>query len=192
MMSKILFASDVHGSPAALKLLEKQLELLAPEQIIFLGDFLYHGPRNAMREDYAPQEAAAILNGWKGKISAVRGNCDSEVDQLLLDFPIQAEYALLLMDGHTCFLTHGHHWNAENPPPLGTADILCHGHTHIPCAEQVSETLCCWNPGSLSLPKGGFPPSFGWYENGTFTVRNLYTGEAFLSHTLPQPQEAAR
>ena len=172
---KILFASDIHGSPEALLKLESHLEKLQPEQIVLLGDELYHGPRNPLRPDYAPPNAADILNKYASKIIAVRGNCDAEVDQLLLKFPIMAEYSTLLVDGLKFFLTHGHHWNPDRLPPLGTADVLAYGHTHIPMLKKLESGVIALNPGSLSLPKGGFPASFAIYQDMKATIFNLET-----------------
>lgn len=174
---KLLFASDIHGSPEALEKLQQHIERFQPQQIILLGDLLYHGPRNPLKPDYAPQKVSEILNSLKDRIVAVRGNCDAEVDQMMLQFPIMAEYSIIMADEKKFFLSHGHHWNPDRLPPMGTADVLAYGHTHIPVLQKLECGITVINPGSLSLPKGGFPPSFAMFENGTFTIMNLDTLE---------------
>ncbi len=178
-MSKVLFFSDVHGSPESLAALADRIAELEPEQLVLLGDALYHGPRNPLRPDYRPPEAATRLNAWKERLIAVRGNCDCEVDQLLLEFPMMGDYAVLLLEGRKFFLTHGHHWNPQNPPPLGSADVLAFGHTHLPLAARLEDGLAVFNPGSISLPKGGNPPSFGFYQDGVLELRELASGRVF-------------
>lgn len=138
---KVLFFSDVHGSPESVTLLRRQIDRLAPEQLVLLGDVLYHGPRNPLRPDYAPQLVVEQLNGLKERITAVRGNCDSEVDQMLLAFPIMSEYATLLADGRRFFLTHGHHWGPGNPPPLPAGAVLA-------CGTPIFRSSRCWRTAS--------------------------------------------
>ena len=181
---KILFFSDVHGSPESLELLLKRIEAFAPDHLVLLGDALYHGPRNPLKPDYAPKQTADLLNSVKDKLTAVRGNCDSEVDQMMLDYPMMSDYAALLADGHRFFLTHGHHWNPGQLPPLGSGDVLCYGHTHIPQAERITDDLTAFNPGSLSLPKGGYAASYGIYENNTLTVLELESGKIIFQTVL--------
>ncbi len=165
-MTRLLFFSDVHGSPGALRRLENHMNQLSPDRLILLGDALYHGPRNPLPSDYNPKEVASILNGWKTRILAIRGNCDSEVDQMMLDFPILGDYSMLLADGMTFFLTHGHHFSPDNPPPLNESDsVLAYGHTHIPKNERCGG-LRIFNPGSVTSPKENNPPTFGWYDSG--------------------------
>ena len=168
---RLLFLSDIHGSPANLLAVTAWLDAHPVEQIILLGDLLYHGPRNRLTEDYAPPSVVDILNGLKEKLIAVRGNCDCEVDQMLLQFPMLGDYSTLLADGQRFFLSHGHVWNPGNPPPIGTCSVLCYGHTHIPeLRRDAGLGLVYFNPGSLSLPKGGFPPSYGLYEDRHFAI----------------------
>ena len=183
---KVLFFSDVHGSPESVTLLRRQIDRLAPEQLVLLGDVLYHGPRNPLRPDYAPQLVVEQLNGLKERITAVRGNCDSEVDQMLLAFPIMSEYATLLADGRHFFLTHGHHWGPGNPPPLPAGAVLACGHTHIPQLEVLENGIVAFNPGSVSLPKGGYKASFGVYEDGTLRICELESGNEMMSMQLQQ------
>ena len=174
---KILFFSDVHGSPESLERLLAWADRWNPELFVLLGDVLYHGPRNPLKPDYAPQRVAGLLNPLREKIVAVRGNCDSEVDQMMLEFPLMADYSTLLAEGRKFFLTHGHHWNPASPPPVGTGSVLAFGHTHIPCLEMCADGLIAFNPGSISLPKGGNPASFGWFEDGILRVLELESGK---------------
>lgn len=184
MQMKILFFSDVHGSPESLKQLWKQQESREPDQLVLLGDALYHGPRNPLRPDYAPPEVVPMLNAEKERIIAVRGNCDSEVDQMLLEFPIMADFSTLYVDGIKFFLTHGHRWNPGAPPPVSIGTVLTYGHTHLPQLERLENGLIAFNPGSISLPKGGNPASFGWYEDGTLRVLELESGREMAALTL--------
>ncbi|MGE0969700.1 phosphodiesterase [Klebsiella sp. WOUb02] len=169
---RLMFASDIHGSlPAA----ERVLELFAQsgaQWLIILGDLLNHGPRNALPEGYAPAEVAGKLNGAAPRIIAVRGNCDSEVDQMLLDFPITAPWQQVLAEQQRMFLTHGHLYSPEKLPPLCAGDVLVYGHTHIPVAEKRGD-IFLFNPGSVSLPKGGFPASYGLLEGDRLQVLAL-------------------
>lgn len=173
---KILFFSDVHGSPQSMTRLLDRIGRFAPDHLVLLGDVLYHGPRNPLRPDYAPPAVVEQLNSLKRRITAVHGNCDSEVDQALLEFPIMAEYATLLAGGRRFFLTHGHHWNPGNPPPLEAGDVLACGHTHIPRLERLESGIIAFNPGSISLPKGGSGPTYGEYENDILRIRGLEDG----------------
>jgi putative phosphoesterase len=177
---RLLFISDIHGSPESLVKLSSHMERWRPEHLVILGDVLYHGPRNPLRPDYAPVDVCNWLNQHKKLIVAVRGNCDSEVDQAMLDFPLMADYSTLLVDGYKFFLTHGHHYRPGHFPPMGTGEIFAYGHTHIPHLEVVSENLVAFNPGSLSLPKASMPASFGRYEDGTLYVVNLDSGQEMM------------
>ncbi|MDD4817515.1 MAG: phosphodiesterase [Victivallaceae bacterium] len=178
---KLLFFSDIHGVPATLKRLFEQAETLCPDQLVLLGDALYHGPRNGVPPLYDPRETAALLNQRKREIIAVRGNCDSEVDQMMLEFPVMADFSEILADGRRFFLTHGHRWNAANLPPLPHGTVMAHGHTHIAEIGRIeNEDLTIFNPGSISLPKNGAPQSFGWFDGRTLSVRRLDNG-AILS-----------
>ena len=137
-----------------------------------MGDILYHGPRNDLPERYAPKEVMAMLNAVKEKLLCVRGNCDTEVDQMVLEFPILSETALIYADGKTIFATHGHKFNIDNLPPLNKGDILVYGHTHIPLKEEKDGILCL-NPGSVSIPKEGSGHSYIIYENGEIEFKTL-------------------
>ncbi|MGN0106627.1 MAG: phosphodiesterase [Hominilimicola sp.] len=169
---KLMFASDIHGSAYyAEKMRQAYMEEKA-DKLILLGDLLYHGPRNDLPRDYAPKNVIEILNGMKEEILCVRGNCDTEVDQMVLDFPILADYAVIYADGKTLYLTHGHKFNPENPPKLKTGDYLINGHTHIPANEDRGDFIYI-NPGSVSIPKNGSGHSYMIYENGKFELKEL-------------------
>ena len=129
---KIVFMSDIHGVPSALEAALSAADALGYDRLALLGDLLYHGPRNGVPDFYDPVKVARILNGLKDRIVAVRGNCDAEVDQMMFDFPMMSDYALLEAGPETFFLTHGHLWNENRLPPLGIGSVLAHGHTHIP------------------------------------------------------------
>lgn len=152
---KWLVASDIHGSALFTRQLLERFRAEEADRLLLLGDLLYHGPRNDLPEGYAPKEVIRLLNSVKGRIFCVRGNCEAEVDQMVLEFPVLAEYALLEWNGHLIFATHGHHYNIQHPPLLQPGDILLHGHTHIPARETWGKDNRYWNPGSISLPKQG-------------------------------------
>ena len=169
---KLMFASDIHGSlPATERVLERFAQSGA-QWLIILGDVLNHGPRNALPEGYAPADVAVKLNGVAQRVIAVRGNCDSEVDQMLLDFPITAPWQQVLSERYRLFLTHGHLYSPEKMPPLAAGDVLVYGHTHIPVAEKRGD-IFLFNPGSVSIPKGGFPASYGLLEGDRLQVLAL-------------------
>lgn len=151
----LMIASDIHGSGYYCREMMRAFERERPERLLLLGDILYHGPRNDLPRDYAPKEVSAMLNGIKGRVLCVRGNCDCEVDQMMLEFPIMAEYCLLYCGGRMVFATHGHVFNTKRPPALAMGDILLHGHTHIPAWESFGEGNMYVNPGSVSIPKEG-------------------------------------
>lgn len=161
---KILFLSDIHGVPSALEQALAAAEPMKYDKIVLLGDLLYHGPRNGVPDFYDPVKVVEILNGLKDKIIAVRGNCDAEVDQMMFRFPMMGDYAILDAEREKFFLTHGHLWNECNLPPLGTGTVLAHGHTHVPELKRLECGVTVFNPGSVSLPKGGSSRSFGFYD----------------------------
>ena len=169
---KWMIASDIHGSAAYC---EKLLAAFGREQadrLLLLGDLLYHGPRNDLPQGYAPKEVIAQLSGVKDKVFCVRGNCEAEVDQMVLPFPVLADYCLLEQKGRVIFATNGHHYNLENPPLLQPGDVLLHGHTHIPAKDN---SLGFWylNPGSVSIPKENSPHSYMTLEDGQFLWKDL-------------------
>ena len=161
---KIVFMSDIHGVPSALKVALSAADSLGYDRLALLGDLLYHGPRNGVPNFYDPVEVAKTLNGLKDRIVAVRGNCDAEVDQLMFEFPMMGDYAVLEEGKETFFLTHGHLWNENRLPPLGMGTVLAHGHTHVPELKRLECGLTIFNPGSVSLPKGGSVRSFGYFD----------------------------
>ena len=171
---KLMIASDLHGSAPACKRLLDAFTASGADRLILLGDLLYHGPRNDIPEGYDPKAVIAMLSEQAHKLFCVRSNCDTEVDQMVLPFPILAETALLFVDGRTWFACHGHRAGA-NPtakdlPKLPAGSVVLSGHTHIPVLEENAEGVLLFNPGSVSIPKGGFPASYGVYEDGGFAV----------------------
>lgn len=174
---KIMFASDIHGSAYYCRRMLDIYEQSGAGRLVLLGDILYHGPRNDLPREYAPKEVIAMLNPLKNQIYGVRGNCDTEVDQMVLDFPILADYGLLLIEGRAFYATHGHIYNQDNLPPLQDGDVLIHGHTHLLKAETMETETCgritVLNPGSVSIPKGGNPNTYAMLEDGVFTIRTL-------------------
>ena len=172
-MAKIFIASDIHGDAETTKKLLERYKESGAEKLVLLGDVLYHGPRNDLPAGYAPKKVIELLNPLKDEILAVRGNCDTEVDQMVLSFPVLAEYAFLTFDGLRIFAYHGHNFNTEKLPPLAKGDILLHGHTHIPAADSFGEDNWYVNPGSVSIPKMDSPKSYILYENRVFSFRTL-------------------
>lgn len=180
---KLLIASDLHGSAYYTQMLLAREAQEAPEKLILLGDVLYHGPRNDLPRDYAPKQVIAQLSPLAEKILCVRGNCDCEVDQMVLPFPVLADYGWLYLDGRTVYLTHGHIINKAHPLAFAKGDILLHGHTHIPACEDCGDFMYL-NPGSVSIPKEGSAHSYMVYENGVFCWKDLLTGERYLEYRL--------
>ncbi len=169
---KLFFISDIHGSISSLRTALDFFESERADRIIVLGDSLYHGPRNPLPEDYSPAEVAALLNCYKDKIIAVRGNCDSEVDQMLIEYPMMETSSTVLLNDRKMFLTHGHIYNPENLPHLSSGDIFAFGHIHLPVAEKQGEVYI-FNPGSITLPKGGNPKSYGIYDGNNLSVKSF-------------------
>jgi len=164
---KLLFLSDIHGVPSTLEAALASADSLGYDRIVLLGDVLYHGPRNGVPNFYDPVKVAQLLNARKDRILAVRGNCDAEVDQMMLEFPIMSDYALVEAGRETFFVTHGHLWNEYKLPPVGLGTVLVHGHTHVPELKKLECGLTIFNPGSVSLPKGGAVRSYGYYDGET-------------------------
>ena len=164
---KFIIASDIHGSAFWCEKLMALVERENPDKLILLGDLLYHGPRNDLPKGYAPKQVIPMLSKYADKIIAVRGNCEAEVDQMVLPFPCMAEFSQLLADGRTFYLTHGHHHNPDNLPPLTEGSIFLSGHTHVKL-DEVRHGIRCLNPGSVSIPKDG-SHSCMVYENGNFS-----------------------
>ena len=164
---KIAFMSDIHGVPSKLAAALAAADALGFDRLVLLGDLLYHGPRNGVPSFYDPETVAAMLNARKERIIAVRGNCDAEVDQMMFEFPMMSDYAVLDAGAETFFLTHGHLWNEWSLPPIGMGTVLVHGHTHVPEQKKLKCGLTIFNPGSVSLPKGGSSCGFGYFDGTT-------------------------
>lgn len=170
---KIAFISDVHGVPGALKKALAIADAYGAERIALLGDLMYHGPRNGVPGMYDPVEVAELLNERKSSIVAVRGNCDTEVDQVMLHFPMMSDYAELWADGKLFFLTHGHIWNEYRLPPLPEGSILCHGHTHTPVKHVLPDGTVIFNPGSVAMPRGGSERMMGFWDGSSLRHINI-------------------
>lgn len=167
---KLFFASDLHGCLPATEAMLSQYHQSGAEHLILLGDILNHGPRNPVPEGYNPQAVSERLNQYAQHIIAVRGNCDSEVDQMLLSFPMMMDYAWVLLEGgRRLFLTHGHIYNSNNRPTLRSGDVIAHGHTHIPVAQWQQQQII-FNPGSVTFPRDGFAASYGLLDQGRLQV----------------------
>lgn len=181
---KILFASDIHGSASAAEMVLSRFETENCDRLILLGDLLYHGPRNDLPDRYAPKEVIQLLNNFRVTPLCVRGNCDAEVDQMVLQFPIMADSMLLPLPGKNCaFITHGHLFNTQCPPPYQPGDLLIHGHTHVHGVWQ-QEDYTYINPGSAALPKENQPKSCMVYEDGVFYIKNLETGAVLMTYQV--------
>ena len=166
---KLIIASDIHGSAYWCQKLMDFIQQEQPDRVILLGDLLYHGPRNDLPRDYAPKQVIPMLSGLKELIIAVRGNCEAEVDQMVLPFPCLADYSQLLVDGKLFHLSHGHHQNPQALPPLPAGSVFLYGHTHVKF-DQVIDGVRCLNPGSVSIPKDG-SHSCILYEDGIFSFK---------------------
>ena len=179
---KWMIASDLHGSAYYCRKMIEAFHREKADRLLLLGDLLYHGPRNDLPRDYAPKQVIPQLNALKEQILCVRGNCDTEVDQMVLEFPIMAEYAHVCDGKATLFVTHGHTFNEKNLPPLHRGDILLNGHTHIPkCADH--ETYLYMNPGSVSIPKEDSPHGYITLENDVFLWKDL-NGDIYMEYSL--------
>ena len=182
---KLIIASDIHGAAEQCELLIRAIERERPDRVVLLGDLLYHGPRNDLPPDYGPRRVIELLSALDPAPLAVRGNCDAEVDQMVLPFPCMADFATLRDDatGHTLFFTHGHiygpglHNSVDRPPELKPGDALIYGHTHIKVLAELplpgGDTFTAFNPGSVGIPKDG-SASYGIYQDGHFAHRLLF------------------
>ncbi|MDD2447701.1 MAG: phosphodiesterase [Tissierellia bacterium] len=169
---KLFFISDIHGS---IYYLNKALDRFKKEEadyIVILGDILYHGARNPLPLEYEPKKVIELINSYADKIIAVRGNCDSEVDEMVIDFPIMSTYSNILYNNRRLFLTHGHIYNENNMPKLNEGDVFIYGHYHIPRADKV-EGIYFINPGSITLPKENSPNTYGLLEDNVFSIKDL-------------------
>ena len=175
---KYMIISDLHGSGHYCEMMLQRYQEEKADKIILLGDVLYHGPRNALPEGYDPKKCTALLNEVKNDIIAVRGNCDAEIDQTVLEFPIMADYSVLQWENRTIYLTHGHIFDQHHPLPLKDGDIVISGHTHVPACQEDEHNVYL-NPGSLSIPKENSYHSYMTLEGNTFQWKNLLDGQTY-------------
>ena len=179
---KLMIASDLHGSDHYAGLLFRRLEEEAPERLVLLGDLLYHGPRNDLPRDYDTKKCAERLNALTPPPIAIRGNCDGEVDQMVLSFPMLEDFAVLFADGYSLFLTHGHHLE-EAKVHLHEGDVLLYGHTHVPDFTRT-DGVTLVNPGSVSIPKNNSPHSYLVFDGGALGWKDVETGETWREEHL--------
>ena len=178
-----LIASDLHGSAYYTERLVDAFARERADRLLLLGDILYHGPRNDLPLGYDPKRVIALLNPLADKITCVRGNCDAEVDQMVLNFPLMADYEVVTVDRQLLFLTHGHLYDNQNPPPVQDGDIVLQGHTHVPLCQHTPSGWWLLNPGSVSIPKEDSPHSYLLLQDGTFYWKTL-AGETYRSAPL--------
>ena len=179
---KLMIASDIHGSYFYCKKMLEAFETEKADRLLLLGDILYHGPRNDLPEEYAPKKVIPALNEIKEKLLCVRGNCDTEVDQMVLDFPILADYAIIYVENRMIYATHGHHINPNNTGNLKAGDILLSGHTHIPMCEERNGIICI-NPGSVSIPKENSKHSYMIIDGNNMIWKDL-KGEEYKRYKI--------
>ena len=182
ILMKYLIISDIHGSETTLLRALSRFEQWKCDYLVVLGDILNYGPRNPLPEGLNPLKVAALLNEHADHILAVRGNCDAEIDQMLLDFPCMADYAQILDEGKRIFLTHGHIYNPERMPK-GHFDLFLSGHTHLWNLYRNEHTTFC-NTGSITRPKNENPPTLACYESGVIRVFDLNSGALLAEQTL--------
>ena len=181
---KWMIASDLHGSAYYCHKMLEAFEREGADRLFLLGDLLYHGPRNDLPREYAPKEIIPLLNGKKEKLFCVRGNCDAEVDQMVLEFPVLADYAVLPVGQRLIYATHGHIYHVKNLPPLAPGDVLLHGHTHVPAWTEFGQGNLYLNPGSVSIPKEDSPHSYMTLEENTMQWKELESSAVFHELTL--------
>ena len=181
---KWMIASDLHGSAYYCRKMLEAFEREGADRLFLLGDLLYHGPRNDLPREYAPKEGIPLLNGKKEKLLCVRGNCDAEVDQMVLEFPVLADYAVLPVGRRLIYATHGHIYHVKNLPPLAPGDVLLHGHTHVPAWTEFGQGNLYLNPGSVSIPKENSPHSYMTLEGNTMQWKELESSAVFHELTL--------
>ena len=181
---KWMIASDLHGSAYYCRKMLEAFEREGADRLFLLGDLLYHGPRNDLPREYAPKEVIPLLNGKKEKLLCVRGNCDAEVDQMVLEFPVLADYAVLPVGRRLIYATHGHIYHVKNLPPLAPGDVLLHGHTHVPAWTEFGQENLYLNPGSVSIPKEDSPHSYMTLEGNTMQWKELESSAVFHELTL--------
>jgi hypothetical protein len=180
---KYVIASDLHGSAEYVSQLVEAFHREQGDMLVLLGDILYHGPRNALPEEYDTKRVIAMLNDLSDKIIAVRGNCDAEVDQMVLTFPLTADYNILAVEGRRLFCTHGHLYNPVEPPMIAPGDVMLSGHTHVPASFCSEAGVWSLNPGSVSIPKNGSPHSYMTLEGHTFLWTTL-SGQVYRELTI--------
>ena len=180
---KLMIASDIHGSATHCRPLKEAFDREQPVKLLLLGDLIYHGPRNDLPRDYAPKKVIEMLNAVKENILCVRGNCDTEVDQMVLQFPVMADYCALMWENHVIYATHGHVHGEDNPPPLSGRGLLLCGHTHVPCCNR-HETFTYLNPGSTSIPKNGSAHSYAILEGNAMIWKDLADGCEYMREAL--------
>ena len=181
---KWMIASDLHGSAYYCRKMLETFEREEADRLFLLGDLLYHGPRNDLPREYAPKEVIPLLNGKREKLLCVRGNCDAEVDQMVLEFPVLADYAVLPVGQRLIYATHGHIYHVKNLPPLAPGDVLLHGHTHVPAWTEFGQGNLYLNPGSVSIPKENSPHSYMTLEGNTMQWKELESSAVFHELTL--------
>lgn len=181
---KWMIASDLHGSYFYASQMQQAFEREQADRLLLLGDMLYHGPRNDLPEGYAPKQVMPLLNGMKDRLLCVRGNCDAEVDQMVLEFPVLADYAVLPVGRRLIYATHGHIYHVKNLPPLAPGDVLLHGHTHVPAWTEFGQGNLYLNPGSVSIPKENSPHSYMTLEENTMQWKELESSAVFHELTL--------
>lgn len=181
---KWMIASDLHGSYFYASQMQQAFEREQADRLLLLGDLLYHGPRNDLPEGYAPKQVMPLLNGMKDRLLCVRGNCDAEVDQMVLEFPVLADYAVLPVGRRLIYATHGHIYHVKNLPPLAPGDVLLHGHTHVPAWTEFGQGNLYLNPGSVSIPKENSPHSYMTLEENTMQWKELESSAVFHELTL--------
>ena len=181
---KWMIASDLHGSAYYCRKMLEAFEREGADRLFLLGDLLYHGPRNDLPREYAPKEVIPLLNGKKEKLLCVRGNCDAEVDQMVLEFPVLTDYAVLPVGQRLIYATHGHIYHVKNLPPLAPGDVLLHGHTHVPAWTKFGQGNLYLNPGSVSIPKENSPHSYMTLEENTMQWKELESSAVFHELTL--------
>lgn len=167
---RFLIASDIHGAAEPAAAIKRLWDEGDYDLLLLLGDLLYHGPRNDLPASYAPKKVIPVLSELKDHIVSVRGNCEAEVDQMVLPFPVLSESATIFDSGKRIFLTHGHIHTPERHPQ--GMDYFFSGHTHIPVLER-RDGVAYLNPGSVSIPKGGYPASYAVWDNGGIEIRKL-------------------
>ena len=180
---KLMIASDIHGSALYCAELLEAYRREGADKLLLLGDLLYHGARNDLPDGYDTKKTTALLNGMKEHLLCVRGNCDSEVDQMVLEFPVLGQYAVVFADGRTVFAVHGHEWGPDRMPALASGSLLVSGHTHVPTFRREGELFLA-NPGSVSIPKEDNVASYMVYEDGKFVIKAVETGETVKELTL--------